>query len=803
MQQKLTTLSFLLSMMAIPTSLLAEDASEFFESRVRPILVDRCGQCHLEKQKGALSLATREGLLRGGRRGAAVSLDQPEKSLLLQAVSHTHKQLRMPPGQKLPADELAVLKKWITDGAAWGTEAHTPIAARSPEEWRSSFWSFRPIASPPVPALSDSPYGEWSSHPIDRFIAQQWIRRGLSPAEPADARTLIRRMSFNLTGLPPTITRVRKFEERFAAAPDAAVRELAEEYLSTRHYGERWGQNWLDLVRYADTAGDAADYPIPEAYKYRNYVIDAFNDDKPYDQFIREQIAGDLLHAGSEAERWQQTIATGYLAISRRIGVSPHGQRHITIEDTIDNLGKTFLGLTLACARCHDHKFDPVPTEDYYALYGIFDSSTYPHAGAEHKPYREGFVYRVGQEAADEKLDPYRKQLEPFSKEERRLFEVYRDFQRKKITDPNRSREKAWAAVLKARDRRAEIARTFPDLETAYAVHEGQPHDAHIQEQGDPSKGSQGELVRRGFLQVLGGQELPKDCEESGRRELAEWLTSPENPLTARVIVNRVWHHHFGRGLVETTSDFGVRGTPPSHPQLLDYLAKQLIQNGWSLKWLHRTILTSSTWRLGSTSPVTRDTPDPGNIYLWRANRRRLSAEEIRDALLTFSQALDTSPAGRHPFPHRLTYFYRQHEPFVGEFSSNRRSVYLMRQRIRKNEYLDLFDSPDGNVHMGERRETTTTLQALFLMNSGFIADHARKIAQVTLLTDGPARDGTNRLLELVYQRSPTRDEQRQLTSYLSAKDHDIETSTNAAGIERATGLVRAVLSSNEFLYLD
>ena len=317
-------------------------------------------------------------------------------------------------------------------------------------------------------------------------------------------------------------------------------------------------------MRYADTAGDAADFPVPEAFKYRNYVIDAFNSDKPYDQFVREQIAGDLLPASDEAARWEQKIATGYVAISRRIGVSPHNLKHITIEDTLNNIGKTFLGLTIGCARCHDHKFDPIPTADYYALYGIFNSSVYPHAGAEHQPYRKDFTYRVGQKQANEILKPFRERLANWDKKERDKFYEYRLFQSQVVKGP-KTRQSVWAELGEIRTQRAEVARTFPPLEIAFAISEGTAGDAYIQKQGDPGKRTQGALVRRGFLQVLGGQKLSASAKGSGRLQLADWLTHPDNPLTARVMVNRIWHYHFGRGLVPTPSDFGVRGTAPTH----------------------------------------------------------------------------------------------------------------------------------------------------------------------------------------------------------------------------------------------
>ena len=542
---------------------------------------------------------------------------------------------------------------------------------------------------------------------------------------------------------------------------------------------------WLDLVRYADTAGDAGDYPIPEAYKYRNYVIDAFNNDKPYDQFVREQIAGDQLSAANDEERWEQTIGTGYIAISRRIGVSPHNLKHITIEDTLNNLGKTFLGLTIGCARCHDHKFDPIPTADYYALYGIFSSSIYPHVGAEHSPHRHSFVYRMGKAKSDAMLKPFRDKLTPWDKKERDKFELYQSFQKKVIT-ANITRQSVWAELEQIRSQRGDVAKTFPNLDIAFAIVDGEPTDVHIQKQGDPK--AKGAKVRRGFLQILGGQKLPEDAKGSGRLQLAQWLTDPANPLTARVMVNRIWHYHFGRGLVSTTSDFGVRGTAPTHPELLDYLAAYFTEHDCSVKEMHRLIMSSHTYRLSTAEYKGNLAKDPENKFLWRANRRRLDAEELRDSLLTFSGQLDPTPGGRHPFPHRLTYFYRQHEPFQEKYVSSKRSVYQMQQRIQKNPYLDMFDGPDGGLHLGERKATVTTLQALYFMNSEFIHEQAQAIAGRL-----PKDDRVEYLYQLIFNRLAQEEELEFAKAYFAKENSQ----------QRWTGYVRSMLSSNEFLHVD
>ncbi len=369
-----------------------------------------------------------------------------------------------------------------------------------------------------------------------------------------------------------------------------------------------------------------------------------------------------------------------------------------------------------------------------------------------------------------------------------------------------KTRQSVWAELEEIRTQRAEVASTFPPLEIAFAFSEGTTGDAYIQKQCDPGKRTRGALVCRGFLQVLGGQKLSASAKGSGRLQLADWLTHPDKPLTARVMVNRIWHYHFGRGLVPTPSDFGVRGTAPTHPGLLDHLATEFMNNGWSVKKMHRAIMTSRTYRLANDDHAANLAVDPGNQLLWRANRWRLDAEQLRDALLVFSGELDRTPGVRHPFPHHLTYFYRQHEPFQKEYASRKRSVYLMQQRIQKNPYLDLFDGPDGSLHFGERRSTVTTLQALYFMNSEFIHDRADAIARrlAKVATDETKR--LAKLYELIFNRPPQPDELAFAGSYLRTRLARADTGSATLGQAEKlawSSLVRSMLSSNEFMHIE
>ena len=759
---------------------------EFFVARVQPVLQNKCMGCHASEPQGGLRMDSRDALLKGGVSGPALVPGDPDASLLVQAVRQSH-ELKMPPDGKLPQREVDAFAQWIADGAVWDRRATPATRTYEISAEHRAHWAFQPLSNAPVPEVAGS---DPSANAIDRFLLAKLAEANLRPVPLANKRTLVRRVTYDLTGLPPTPEEIDDFLED--SSPDA-YGELVERLLESPRYGERWGRHWLDVVRYADTAGDSGDFPVPEAFKYRNYVIDSFQEDKPYDRFIREQIAGDLLESRSEQEKWEQTVATGYLAISRRIGVSPHRLRHITLEDAIDNLGKTFLGLSVQCARCHDHKFDPIPTADYYALYGILDSSVYPHPGAEHLPKRGNFVYRVGEREARQIMADYEQGITFWNDLEREKFREYQSFQNKLITTPGRSREVVWEELQHLRAQRAHYARTEPNLETAYAVREGEPQDAPIHQAGDPR--SPGPIVRRGFLQILGGATLPPGYEGSGRLLLADWIAAADNPLTARVMANRVWHHHFGAGLVSTTSDFGVRGSPPTHPELLDYLARYFIDSGWSVKALHRLILHSRAYRLASADSDESFARDPQNLLLWRANRRRLDAEQIRDSILSFSGELDLAPGKRHPFPHRRTYFYRQHEPFSEYYPTNKRSVYIMQGRIQKHPYLDLFDGPDGNLPLSERKSTTTTLQALYLMNSEFVHEQSQAMAE-RWSADTTDREGfLDRASLTVLGRPRQADEAERAAAYFAA----------AAGGEeqKRAGFLRAMLSSNAFLFVD
>jgi hypothetical protein len=783
----------------------APQAAAYFEKEVRPLLVKSCHRCHgPKKQEADLRLDSRAAALKGGASGPAVVPGEPAKSLLLRAVRQEG-DLKMPPSRKLPDDQIAVLKRWVELGAPWRGESKPAAATRggpiTAEERR--FWSFQPVKEPPVFAISDP---SWPRTAIDHFILARLDGAGLKPVPPADKRTLLRRVTFDLTGLPPTPEEIHDF---LADESPAAFERVVDRLLASPHYGERWGRHWLDVVRYADTAGDGADYPVREAYKYRNYVIRAFNADKPFDEFLREQIAGDIL-ARRDAARLrpeqyaERVIATGYLAVTKRYGYNLNSQfQHLDIADTIDVLGQSVLGLTLGCARCHDHKYDPVSTADYYTLYGIFASSQFTFPGGEELKQPRNLVPLVTPGEVARQENQRQQGVAALDAELKRLAA-----ERQKITAPTTVDGRAAvarleAAAVEARRKRDELA-ARELYEVAYGVSEGTPANARIQKRGEPDK--PGPEVPRRFLEILGGDTLPSPAAGSGRLELSQWLTRPGNPLTARVIVNRIWHHHFGRGLVATPSDFGTRGEPPSHPELLDYLAVRFVTGGWSIKGLHKQILLSRVYQLSSSDDTGNLQRDPLNRWLWKFPRKRLDAESIRDAMLAVSGRLDRAMAGPHPFPPVQTWGFTIHYPFHAVYDSNHRSVYLMVQRARRHPYLALFDGADPSLSTAERRPTTTPLQALFLMNDPFVHQQSAGLARRLLARPGDDRQRVRLAFEITLGREPDEQDLGSAVGFLERYQQRLA-ALNVPTPERPekawAALGRVLLTGNAFLFVD
>jgi hypothetical protein len=869
----------------------SREGLEFFEKKIRPLLAESCYGCHSDRGKkpqGELRLDMMEWMLRGGTSGKpAVVPGDPEKSLLILAVRQTDTKLQMPPGEKLTPEQIKDLEQWIKMGAPAPKDKNIAIAITS-YDWSEAkkFWSFQPVKDQQPPRVKNE---AWVRSPIDRFILARLEEKGLKPFSDADKVTLIRRATFDLTGLPPTPEEIDEF---LADRSSTAFERVVDRLLASPAYGEKWGRHWLDVVRYADTAGDNSDYPVPAAYRYRNYVIESFNKDKPYDQFIREQIAGDLLPSVTEKEKYEKIIATGYLAMSRRFG-SRNENMNLTIDDTIDNLGKAFLGLSTSCARCHDHKFDPIPTKDYYALYGIFNSSRYAFPGAEiYKHPAEYVALASGEKAAKF----YRQQQELNDLDDRHEFLVAekgtaarnkkaKEQAAKDAAQPvaatGKEEKKAEAAKSnnlanagQANDKaasqtpeskpepvkttltgyplrpadfnrdadnwgRAGQSKRMPDendaelnranarvqelhgqmakVDKAYAVVEGLPKNARVHRKGDLK--NLGDEAPRGFLTILGGQKLPEGYAGSGRDELARWIAGKQNPLTARVMANRIWQYHFGKGIVQTPNDFGTRGRPATHPELLDWLATRFIEGGWSIKKMHKLMMLSHLYQLASADATrgrgdgatgriaaANEKIDVSNDYLWRFNRRRLEAEEIRDAILATAGTLDRTAGGEHPFPAETTWRFTQHEQFFAVYDTNRRSVYLMQQRLKKHPFFEVFDGADQSATTDVRGQSITPVQALFLMNNSLMHEQSDQLAVRVGMAFDTVPERVNYAFRLAYGRSATLAEIKEATAYLQQVRRELITAkTPAERLNRATlaSYLRVVLGSNEFLYVD
>ncbi|MBP90020.1 MAG: hypothetical protein CMJ64_25485 [Planctomycetaceae bacterium] len=684
----------------------ADDSAgvEYFESHVRPLLVRRCYECHSAESdpiEGGLRLDSRAAWQRGGDSGVVIVPGKPAASRLLKAVLYQDPTLAMPPDNALSEREIEVLRKWIEMGAP-DPRTEKPQAATREIDLSAGrrFWSFQPVRDPQLPAVKNE---AWVQTPVDRFVLSRLEEHGLRPVDRASRRTLIRRAYFDVVGLPPPPKEVDAFVND--KAPSAWPR-LIERLLSSPHYGERWGRHWLDVARYADDQLKKEFFyrDLPHAWRYRDWVVRALNDDVPYDKFVMQQLAGDVLvdSFGPEA-----TAATGFLALGmiyQDDGGTPEGvavAQAETLDDRVDTVTRGLLGLTVSCARCHDHKFDPIPAKDYYSLAGVFQNAKY-------------------------------------------------------IED---------AQV----DRRDGSGRY-----SAHAMIEGGSDDLRVALRGNRLK--PGEIAPRRFLRVIAGDDPKRFTIGSGRLELAQAIASPDNPLTARVIVNRIWQHYFGRGIVASASNFGRLGERPTHPKLLDWLASRLMEADWSLKRVHREILLSATYQLGTEFDENNDHLDGSNQWLWRMNRRRLDVESYRDSLLAASGELDSRIGGAA-------------EPDL--FTSRRRTIYGAVRRDNQSdsdELLRMFDFPNPRLSSSGRISTTTAQQQLFALNSAFVIERARALAARTL--------DTRQAFLIVLSREPSPEELTLADSFIN------ENSTEEPGeLSRWEQYCQVLMISNEAIY--
>lgn len=716
---------------------------QFFENEVRPLLVKRCYECHGEKkQKGSLRVDNIAYLTKGGDSGPALVAGDPDKSLIIEAVRYHNEDVAMPPKEKLADKEIAVLEKWVKLGAPWpeNEAQRVSIDEFGFTEDDRKFWSFQPLTNPQPPSVA----GKWARNDIDKFIAKKHAELGLKPAPEADRHELVRRLYFTVHGLPPT----REQADAFVNSTDPqAYEKLVDELLASPRYGERWAQHWLDLVRYAESDGYNQDALRPAAWPYRDYVIKSLNADKPYDQFVREQLAGDEI----DPKNPEVLVATSYLRnpIYEYNQRDARGQHEVILTDMTDNAGEVFMGLSMGCARCHDHKFDPILQKDYYRLRAFFAPVRWrddlklgtdddkARFAAENAKWEEATKdIRAQIDAIIEPMiqNSMRKAYERFQADIRAMVdkkpeerspqdwqfgyfcERQMNYERERF-DPMKSikKEDVKAKYLAL----VEELKKFDHLKPKPLVQAFVATDATAEGPPNLLKTRKGEAdIPPGFLTLLEPKEpeIRPLANSTGRRSaLAAWLTRKDNPLSTRVITNRVWHYLFGRGIVETPNDFGVLGEDPSHPELLDYLTQKFLAGGWKLKSLQREILLSATFRQTAHMPVPAVAAkiDPANKYLWRFNPRRLDAEQVRDAMLAASGELDLNAGGPSTDGNGL-----------------RRSIYTTKKRNSQNELLRSLDAPAGFTSTSERQSTTTATQALLLVNGDWTQARARKLAE-------------------------------------------------------------------------
>jgi mono/diheme cytochrome c family protein len=799
---------------------------EFFEREVKPILVASCVRCHgaEKKLKGGLDLSKRDGLLKGGDDGPVISLEQPQESLLLAAINY--QSYEMPPNGKLPQAQIDILTRWVKAGAPWPDAERGIVVRHGPpvvDEAARQFWSFRPVVRPAIPAVKDK---AWVRNPIDAFVLAKLEEKGLQPAPPADEAALVRRASYAVTGLPPS---AGDEETRRGGERERNYEALVDGLLASRHYGEHWGRHWLDLVRYAETNSFERDNPKPFAWRYRDYVIRSWNEDKPYDQFIREQLAGDELDQVTP----ETIIATGYY----RLGLwddepaDPLLAYYDGLDDIVATTGQAFLALTVNCARCHDHKIDPFPQRDYYRLLAFFH-------GIKHYGERSDETVAANSLrsiATSEEQSQFREVLAEHDRRVAALAEKLRAIDepiQQKLVGGERDdfkHPRSRLPILKEHigellsqaefDDYAELRRQWDRLqrerpkaaEQALAVKEdAEPRETFILLRGNPQ--NKGDAVEPGFPSVLGVDGSARKAERAGessgrRRVLAEWIASSQNQLTARVLVNRLWQYTMGRGIVPSSSNFGYQGTPPTQPELLDWLASEFVAGGMKAKPILRLILTSNTFRMSGQVSAEAAKLDPENDLFSHFDLRRLSGEEIRDSVLAVSGNLNLQkregPSVYPPIPAEV--LAGQSRPGYGwTTSSNQdaaaRSVFVHVKRSLALPILASFDSPDPDAPCPVRFTTTQPTQALGMLNSEFLNLQAAVFAKTTLAKAGSDPAAQVRfILQRVLQRTPTETEITRGVTFLAAAQN----SEKASAEESLRRFCLLALNLNEFIYLE
>ena len=813
-------LGFLFATLACGVPGQTVDRGAFFESKIRPLLVTRCGSCHGDQvQMGGKQLTSKDGM----HRAAAVVAGDANASPLVQAIRYTGK-VKMPPTGKLSDEEIQLLEKWIAEGAFW---PDTDATAKTTST--VGHWAFQPVKSPAAPAIKDT---AWAHSDIDRFILAKLEEKGIKPAGDANKYALLRRVSIDLTGLLPTRAEIDAFVND--SSPEAFAK-VVDRLLVSPAFGDRWGRHWLDITYYADTTGYGRRIPLPEAWRYRDYVIESFNDDKPYDQFVKEQLAGPQGEGGKKKKDLSAAAATGFLVLGPwSWGAYDRAQTLLDAADLqVDMVGRTFLGLTLGCARCHDHKFDPIPNKEYYGLIGIFLSTK----TLTMNNFGDGGVNMVPLPITTEIAKRYAEEMEQY---DRRVAEVEvaekgyakeREEVEKRITELKAKPKSAendiglkaaeeQLTALKAKSEYAGDKQILefvkykkPRLPYVYAAEDfDMPQDTRIARRGDAHQ--LGEFAPRGFLTAVNYGKPPEiEPTSSGRKELAEWIANEKNPLTARVYVNRVWHHLFGDGIVASTENFGARGDAPTHPELLDYLASRLVANGWSTKKTIREIVLSHVYQLASTGTPSSLELDPDNKLLARANRRRMEVETIRDTILQVAGNLDPGRGGpslplTEQNMHTIAPFFLEDDTVIEDSIKNRRTVYqpvMRNSQMAPIDILNLFDFKDPDQVVGTRIPTVVPTQTLYLLNAPFVKDEAALLAK-RLLSDKTLDDKArvSALMMEALNRPATPRDVAQAVEFIEKTKDGIVTaklSTTDTTQDAWARYCHVILVSSEFLY--
>ena len=851
-----------------------------FPEEVLPLLQQKCHHCHgSSQQNSGLDLRTRESVLQGGELGPALVPGKPQESRLYRRVAGLEEP-SMPLDGRLSGDEIETLRRWISEGAEWGTalmpgtvSSHSPEREQPVTRSDSEWWSFQKPSRPAVPGVEAA---RWSRNPIDAFLRKRHHENGLQPAPRADRHTLIRRAYLDLLGLLPTPDDVTAF---LGDESEGAFGRLVDTLLESPQYGERWGRHWLDVARYGDSGGYEHDYDYPNSWRYRDYVIRAFNQDKPYDQFVSEQLAGDEL----DEVTFDSLIATGFNRVMATVGYREKDNpqyRYTYLNDMITTTSRGFMGLSVECARCHDHKFDPIPQMDYYRMMAVF----FPFVKYDHALASAEEVAAYGAQVVEiqKRTAPLRQRIaeitEPYKKIawEQELVQYPEEIQ-VAVHTPEAKRtpgQKLLAdqvlaiagvgyeelispednALIKSNKRQIRhIAQELKPLPVAMGIRDGDyrfgpdgPGDEVQPGKGDrefynfegaflpqPDKPyvpppahflptadyrNKGAEVEPGFLQVIGGVDFPtarvlsNGSRTSGRRRaLAEWIVSEDHPLTARVMVNRIWHHHFGRGIVSTPSNFGFMGQPPSHPALLDWLATEFIRKGWSVKAVHRQIMTSEAYQMSSShhTPGNHE-KDPENVYLWRYPLRRLEAEAIRDIILAASGTLNLRMGGRPffpPIPAEVRKSFNKGRWEMNEEGPEvwRRSVYSYWKRGMSYPLFDVFDLPSLQVTCERRTVTTVPTQALTLLNNEFVLEQARYFAERVVREAGSdLADPVKLAYRIALSREPTTVELDYNLSFLGRQRsyHAGRNATANPDLDAVADLCDVLLNLNEFVYI-